>query len=248
MYKIFHTSSSGLGMTADLANTLQSLTSVANQANQLVPQSDAAYQSDFSKAAGKLSAIAGTGAALAAEFPPAAVVLGVVASVAAVLSKIFFASKAKALAAERQEYEKVISQILEDNKVIDEQYNRLKSAIDSFKNLIKGEVQLNGLGLCIINCKKKKEQKKLTATKETYNELVQIQKEKLNMVTDLYAELESLTSNLMKLNNSSNVITLLQWAFGLTSTVAVITYFRKVLNRKPKQLSGNLQGKRIRKK
>lgn len=218
--------------TVQAINTINNITATADA---LAPNVAPAYQSDFSKAMGSFAGIAGTVAAVGASIPvpviqAAAIVIGAIAGVAAVLGKIFGNSKAKQYAAERAQYQAVIDQMLADNLILDQQYETLKAAIDNFKLQLKNEgVGVNGLGLCIINCKKKKEAKKLAATKETYDELVQIQKEKIQMLIFLTDEYNSLLKNLNRVDQSNDIITLLKWGFGIAATTALVMYLKKQL-------------------
>lgn len=221
----------GLGNTytppANLVNAVNSINQLTSIANQLTPNVALTYQSDFSKATSAIAQVAGTAAAVAQVVPgvgqAVGIVLGAVAGVAAVLSKIFLNSKAKQYAAERAQYETAIQQILADNLVIDQQYNQLKNAIDQFKAELAG-YGISGLGLCLINCNKKKEKARLDNTKEAFNELTAIQKKKLQLVTDLYTEYNQILQNLLDVRSSSNRNTYLLVGLGLLLGVTGFVY------------------------
>lgn len=175
---------SGLGAVSTTVTNLQAVSSTLNAATGALPTKPVTYQTDFSKVANNIASIAGTVAAVAAVIPGGqivAVVAGVVAAACLLLGKLFGNSKAKALAAERAQYETAIAQLQYENLELDNQYTQTYNAVQQMRQMISGISGVDhggGLGLCIFNCKKNEEEAKLDAAKAEYNQLNQLFEEK----------------------------------------------------------------------
>lgn len=149
------------------------------------------------------SKIMGIGGAIAtastAAGPAAPLVAAVGAVVGAIggLIKLFSGGRAqaKALAAQRAEYEKVNAQLTQENAQLASEIQKLEPLAVQLKQQIKNlniPLGLSGLGICIFNCKKKKEEKKLNATVDVYNALVAEQQELIEIAERATNEIASL--------------------------------------------------------
>lgn len=187
--------------TAAIVSTSTNIANIAAAASSAIPSKPVTIQSDFSKTANVVATGAATIAAAVSVFFPAgtvvAAVAGVVAAAAALLGKVFQNSKAKAFAAERGEYEKVNAEIKYENVQLDAQYdaayqaiNQMKAALSSLNGLSYDDRNLNGLGLCLWNCKDEKA--KLQSAKAEYETLVTQQNNKTKLLASLLDEYNKL--------------------------------------------------------
>ncbi|HYG01651.1 MAG TPA: hypothetical protein VD927_04355 [Chryseosolibacter sp.] len=237
----------GLGAdTATKTKNLQQITAIVGTLNSILPNVNPVYQSSFSKFSQKVSNIAGMAAQISSEVPggqTAALVLGVVGGAAALLSKVFSGSKAKQLAAQRGEYERLIIEIRNDNKVLDDQIETLRKGIEM---LTRDLQSLSGLGLCIIGCKAKREKEKLNATKADYDLLISYQQDKIRIVNNLLGEYEKLLEAVTGIKQSKTLHTILTWSIGFLALSAISVAFikrrkknsaLKELSREPKRAS-----------
>ena len=186
----------GLGATnTQVITTAQTVSTLATTASQIVPPADGYYSSDFSKVSGKIATIAGTAAAVVQVIPGVGqvvgAVLGAVAAVAFVLSKVFSNSKARKLAAERQQYEILNKELTAENYELDAHYVQLRNTVYELRNTLEQYTgkTFNGLGFCLFNCKRKEEEKKLKTAKDQYNELKALNEEKIKAIELLLDEI-----------------------------------------------------------
>lgn len=197
-------SSLGAINTAATVNNVNAAASVINTATSALPTKPVTYQTDFSVVANKIASVAGTVAAVAVFIaPPAgtiiAAVAGIVAAACVLLGKLFANSKAKALAAERAQYEAATSQLQYENLQLDDQYVQTYNAIEKMRSLIAGLNGLDGgLGLCIFNCKKKEEEARLDNAKDQY----ELENKLFNEKTQALMKLVDEFNNLMREYNS----------------------------------------------
>jgi hypothetical protein len=198
----------GLGA---FVNTAANITSVTSAAAAAVPTKPVNYQSDFSKTANVVATGAGVVAAATGAIIPIgtiiAAVAGIVGAAAVLLGKIFANSKAKQYAAERGQWEQANAQIRYENEQLDNQYLQTVSAINALKDKIdisRGIKKAQGLGLCIIGCKKKEEKAKLMSAQEENAVLASEQKAKTDAMSSLLDEYNKLIKGLLELKESKS--------------------------------------------
>lgn len=228
----------GLGTVASVTTTANNITQVGMAVNNLVPNKPVNYQSDFSKVSNVVATGAATVAAVAAVLPPpgqlVAAVAGVVAVAATLLGKVFANSKAKAYAAERQQYEEAIASIKTENTQLDQSYAQTKSMIEQLKAQLRSvglgcpDTMLdNGLGLCIINCKAKKEKSKLEQAKEDYAYYTNLQQQKIVAMQNLLDEYNKLMAGALKVNEIDALNNkLIIGGIGLAAVIFVVALYK----------------------
>lgn len=138
--------------------------------------------------AAKVAQIAGSIAGIAATIPGVGQIVAAVAAIIAGIATIIGKNKAKvaALRAERMQYELINAELINQNAQLDFEIARLKMAIDQMASALGIDLNaLNGLGLCIFNCKKKEVEKLLSNAQALHTELLAEQEEKIQLVTDL---------------------------------------------------------------
>jgi uncharacterized protein with von Willebrand factor type A (vWA) domain len=160
----------------------------------------------------------------------------VVAAAAALLGKIFGNSKAKQYEAERHQWEAVNAQIRYENEQLDNQYLVTRQAIDDLKSRINmlsgfdGINGVNGLGLCVIGCKKKAEKEKLMNAQEENKVLVDEQNAKTKAMGALLDEYNKLIKSLLELNQSASTNEWIFWILG--GSAALLTGYLVIKNKK----------------
>lgn len=205
----------GLGDAASTIATANSITAATSAASSLIPNKPVNYQSDFSKVSSVVATGAAAVASVAVFFVPAgpvvAAVAGVVAVAATLLGKVFANSKAKAYAAERKQYEEAINSIKSENFQLDESYAKTKTMVQDLKNLIKAKGlgcidndSSDGLGICIIGCKAKKEKARLENTKDDYEYYSNLQQQKIVAMQNLLDEYNKLMAGVLKIQDTES--------------------------------------------
>lgn len=189
----------GLGaVSAQAVTNINQASGLINTATSTLPTKPVTAQSDFSKVANSVATVAGVVAAVAVYIVPAgtviAAVAGIVAAACVLLGKLFGQSKAKALAAERAQYETVTAQLQYENQQLDEQYAQTYDAIQQMRSLISGLGGLSGggLGFCVFNCKKQREEDRLRNAKAEYELQNKLFTEKTSALMKLVDEFNKL--------------------------------------------------------
>lgn len=203
----------GLGTTASTTTAVGNMNTAATAVNavtSLLPDKPVTHQTDFSKVANTVGAVAGTVAAYAVYLYPVgtvvAAVAGIVAAACLLLGKLFANSKSKAMAAERAQYESAIAQLQFENVELDNQYSQTFNAVQQMRQMISGLNGVDGLGLCLFNCKDEKA--KLNTTKAEYEALQKQFDEKTKALMTLIDEFNKLMreySSLLQTSQAKDV-------------------------------------------
>jgi hypothetical protein len=124
----------------------------------------------------------------AAAGPAAPVVLAVGAVITAIGGLIrLFGGKAKKIAAERKQWDEANRILEEENAQLSSKVNELAQYAGQLKTDLRG-----GLGFCLFNCKKKREEKKLRSAKDKYEVLVEEQEEMISIAQKLANDVQVL--------------------------------------------------------
>ncbi len=228
-YGVSYQSLNGLGaftISPALATNIASATSVINAASSAIPGQPIQIQTKFSKVANTVASLAGTVASIAAVVGAVggpisaaaglvvAVVAGVVAAVAAILGKIFARAKSKEYDAERAQWDTANAQLRLENNELDLKYENLKAnmaklriEVSKFTGIdftVGKDNSVQGLGLCIFNCKAKASKQLLNTSKQQYESLKAAQEEKVNLSMELIDEWDKLTKAVINLKKEGN--------------------------------------------
>jgi hypothetical protein len=243
----YEASLGGLGaltISPALASNISSATNVINTASSVIPQQSIQIQTKFSKVANTIAGIAGTVAAIAAVIPAppfvgqvVAVVAGIVAAVAAILGKIFARAKSKELDAERAQWDTANAKLREENAELDLKYENLKANMATLRQVVTDVTGIDfnfgkdntvqGLGLCIFNCKKKAAEQNLNTSKQQNASLIKAQNEKIALCEGLIKEWDTLTAALLNFKKKGNSNAGIIVGIGFAALIGGYAIFKK---------------------
>lgn len=200
------------------------------------------YESQLGSVSSGANKVAGAAAMVAtvALYVPApagpviAAVAGIVAGAAALIGKLFNQDKANAYKAEREGFEKAIIEIKSQNLEVDTKITQLQSGLNKINSDLKkqgfsGFGSINeGLGFCVIGCKKKKESGRLNNAKDEYARVLNEQAQKQATLQALITEYNTIVTRLYNLSQGKKVNNMVLYgAGGLALVVVGILIFKK---------------------